>query len=106
MRAKKNSRVRLADNLKFLKDSGKKNMRQIARDIEIPASTLAAWKDGAVATDHESLLKLSQLLGISLEELLFGDLSKQKAKAADFFQDDVFEGKFIVELKVKRLKQE
>lgn len=54
----------------------------------IPASTISAWRNGAIGSDYHALKTISRCLGISLSYLLTGE---EEIKTGDQSVDELFE---------------
>lgn len=101
MRAKKDQNLRLSANLRWLQQQGT-SLAALGKKISTPTSTISAWSNGAIPTDHSALLRLAKNLDCSLERLLFGDLSVSE-KPAQVDLNELFSGKFVVEIKARKL---
>lgn len=101
MRTKKDQQLNLAQNLKSLKAAGT-NFSQIARKADIPISTLSAWSSLQIPTDHQALLRLSRVIGVDLETLLFGDINN-KPEMKTLINGNVFEGRFQIDIRIKKI---
>ena len=75
-------------------------MAQLARLVNVAVPTLHGWANGAAPNDMRGVLRLSQVLGISFQELLTGE--KPTIDFADAFEisaDPVLSGHFTIELR-------
>lgn len=104
MRAKKDSELRLGDFLRSLKSDGV-NLSALAKKAGLPISTLQAWSVGQTPTDYQGLKRLSKVTGKSVHFLLYGEEDPQAPQVHEHQPtlDDLFSGKFEVELKVKKI---
>jgi hypothetical protein len=96
----------LANNIQKL--TKHTSLRGLAKAAGIPSSSLANWSAGQVpsgAKGLSGLKKLSVYLKCSIETLLYGDISAPTKQFSlnDIMEGDVFSGKFLIELKVKKL---
>lgn len=60
-----------------------KSISQVAKDIDIPKSTLSDWlnsKKGPNMSSMEKVRNLADYLGVTFEELIFGDSLNQESK--------------------------
>lgn len=99
------SELRLAEFLKNLKARGT-NLATVATATEIAGSTLSDWSQGRVPTDHDALRRLAKHFGVTLEQLLFGEKTLGASDTATLQYEDFFGGKFEVELKVRRIREQ
>jgi transcriptional regulator with XRE-family HTH domain len=109
------SSLRLSHNLDVL--SKATSLRKVATAINVPVSTISAWKNGTAPsgeTGFEHLLKLSRYLNTSVDVLLYGDISQRSERESSsqlgldsFFKrgDSYLEGQFIVDIKIKPLNK-
>ena len=71
----------LSDNLKAYKEGMGKSLSDFARELSIPKSTIqAAMADGNTTLD--TLIRIANALGVSLDELVFGTVSIEAAGKA------------------------
>ena len=102
MRAKKDENLRLANNLRHIQSQGTSLSSLAKKAGDISTSTISAWAQGQVPTDHSALLRLSKALNCTLEQLLFGDLSiKQEAVPTNIAE--LFSGRFVLDVKVRKV---
>ena len=101
MRAKKDDNLTLAKNLRWLQSQGTTLSTLAKRAGGLSTSTISAWAQGQVPTDHSALLRLSRVLKCTMEQLLFGDLST-KPEPAPLNIDELFSGRFILDVKVRK----
>lgn len=103
-------RIKLSENLKNI--SKKMSLRRVALEAGIPQSSLASWSHGQLpsgAAGHKNLRKLSVYLKCSIEELMYGDVSQKQGPVVslnDLLKDDVFAGRFIVDLKIRKVPED
>lgn len=100
--------ITLAKNLKHL--SRTTSVRRLASAAKVPVSSLNSWCHGQMPSGekgHKNLRRLSRYLGVTIEQLMYGDISKEPPKEmliTDLLGGDkVFSGRFMVDLKVRRL---
>ena len=68
-------KVRIAENLKSYQELHKYTLAEFAQKLGIPKSTLqSVMQDGNTTVD--TLIKIQQGLGMSLDELVYGEMSK------------------------------
>lgn len=101
-------KITLAVNLKKL--AQRTSLRKLATAAGIPVSSLGSWSNGQLpsgAAGHKNLRKLCHHLNCSVEQIMFGDISvkpKPSISISDLFEGDkVFEGRFVVDLRVRKL---
>lgn len=71
----------LSDNLKAYKEGTGKSVSDFAKELGIPKSTIqAAMADGNTTLD--TLIRIVNALGMSLDELVFGTVSMEAAGKA------------------------
>ena len=105
MPGKKNPELKLANFLRGLKSSGR-NLTTIASLAKIPRSTMAAWSAGQMPTDLAAVKRLAQVTGHSVHFVLWGcedELGSTKSAREQLLLDELFSGRFEVELKVKKI---
>ncbi|WP_297202816.1 helix-turn-helix domain-containing protein [Thermanaeromonas sp.] len=62
--------IQLGDTLKQLRQRVGLRQEDVARMVGVERSTVANWERGAKQPSLETLVKLSQLFGVSLDELV------------------------------------
>ena len=67
----------LNQNVKFLRKSKNMTQAELADELNITKSTLANFEGGQAKTSIEVLDKLHDIFNISLDDLVYKDLSKQ-----------------------------
>jgi DNA-binding Xre family transcriptional regulator len=101
-------KITLAENIqKLAKDS---SLRKLAQAAGIPASSLGNWSTGQLPSGekgHRTLKKLCDYLHCTIDLIMYGDIltppKQQQTSLSDFLPGDVFAGKFLVDLKIKKL---
>lgn len=63
--------MEFANNLKYYRVSKGKTQRELATDIGATNTTLSNWEKGISKPDLETIIKLSNYFGISIDELIF-----------------------------------
>jgi hypothetical protein len=103
--------ITLAKNLRAV--AKKSSLRKIASEAGIPQSSLSSWSLGQLpsgAAGHQNLRKLCNYLNCSSEILMFGDISlplqENPFSLQNFIKGDVFSGKFLVDIKIKKLPED
>ncbi len=104
--------ITLAKNLKTI--SKKSSLRKIAAEAGIPQSSLASWSLGQLpsgSAGHQNLRKLCAYLKCSSETLMFGDISNGSDVTTpfsieNFMKGEIFSGRFLVDIKVKKLPED
>ncbi|MGB9860066.1 MAG: helix-turn-helix transcriptional regulator [Moorellaceae bacterium] len=62
--------VKLGNNLKQLREKRGLRQEDVAKMVGVERTTVANWERGAKQPSLETLVKLSQLFGVSLDELV------------------------------------
>lgn len=70
------TRSRYADNLAYLRKSGEMSLEEMGNLLRVNGSTILKYESRECPVDVEKLMELSGYLGITLEQLVYGDLSK------------------------------
>lgn len=71
----------LHDRLKNLRVAHDLTQEELAKKIYVSRQTISKWENGKVQPDLENLVLISELYGLSLDEILGGNLTdKQKPK--------------------------
>ncbi len=64
----------LSQNLKNLISEKRIRLSHLAREVEVPKSTIHTWMYGAQPRDLVALKKVAEYFSMSVDELCFGDL--------------------------------
>ncbi len=67
----------LAENLKYLRKNRKLSQQDLADTLEIPRTTLGDYERGKTEPNIETLIRLSTLYKVNLDQLITSDLSLQ-----------------------------
>lgn len=67
----------LAENLKYLRKNRKLSQQDLADTLEIPRTTLGDYERGKTEPNIETLIRLSSLYKVNLDQLITSDLSLQ-----------------------------
>ena len=59
-----------ADNLRSLMDKRNLTRYRLSQDLEISPQTACNWADGKNLPDTQSILKLSEYFGVTVEQLM------------------------------------
>lgn len=65
-------KLKLAGQLKVLMDQSRIDMKTLSVSSEVPLKTLYGWTAGSRPRSIEDVLKVAVVLGVPMEELLFG----------------------------------
>ena len=57
-------RMRIARNIKLLRELRNFDQRYVASELEVGRSTLSTWENGLSEVRIESLIKLAEILGL------------------------------------------
>ncbi|MHA7128133.1 helix-turn-helix domain-containing protein [Algoriphagus namhaensis] len=72
----------LASNLRFLRKQKDITQTQLADQLSVQRTMISAYEDGRSEPKIGTLKKISEILEVSVEELLFHDIESQGRKAA------------------------
>ncbi|HMN70018.1 MAG TPA: helix-turn-helix transcriptional regulator [Bdellovibrionales bacterium] len=90
--------------LRQLMEQRKISASKLSRETSVPAATLNSFLHGGKSTKPEHLLALSRFFGISIEQLLFGEIEPQPQFDAALLDrvatEELFEG--WVKVRVER----
>lgn len=82
--------MRLGDKIKDRRLELRLTQDQVAQELYISRQTLSNWENNKTLPDIQSLISLSDLYGLSLDELIRNDKRLQKKiKIKDNFEDVV-----------------
>lgn len=77
--------------------------QQLADKLNLSNKTISKWESGSGSPDISNLPILADTLGISVDELLRGELSKMESKQnSDVLKNDVFRKELTQEQKKER----
>lgn len=83
------------------------NLTMIARNAKIPKATLHSWAAGGRVTDIDAVKRLADVLNVSVHSLLWGEEDPKGHMTMDSAKlQELFSGKFIVEMNVKKVEKE
>lgn len=98
-----------ANNLKNLMKLRKISAAELGRKAKIPKSTISEWMQGRQPKFDETILRLAQVLGVSVENLLTGstntkdeDLVEQILSQSDDGFVEIHSG--VYRLKIEKFK--
>ena len=63
----------IADKIKNARTIKKLTQEQVAEDLNVSRQTISNWKNGKSLPDIVSIIRMSELYDLSLDELLKGD---------------------------------
>ncbi len=58
-------RMRIARNMRLLRELRNFDQRYVASELEVGRSTLSTWENGLTEVKIESLIKLAEILGLA-----------------------------------------
>ncbi len=73
---------RLADNLRNLRASHRMTQAALAAEFDLNRTTVSAWEDRRAEPRLAVLIELAKFFEVSVDELLFGDLSHRRSALA------------------------
>ena len=65
----------IADKIKNARTIKKLTQEQVAEDINVSRQTISNWENGKSLPDIVSIIRMSELYDLSLDELLKGDVT-------------------------------
>ncbi|MGN0818312.1 MAG: helix-turn-helix domain-containing protein [Candidatus Coproplasma sp.] len=72
-----------AENLQFLRKRNKITQEELADYLQVSRQSVSKWETGEAYPETEKLIMLCDKFGVSLDELLRGDVTIQSDEAAD-----------------------
>ena len=66
-------RIMIADKIKNARTIKKLTQEQVAEDLNVSRQTISNWENGKSLPDIVSIIRMSELYDLSLDELLKGD---------------------------------
>jgi transcriptional regulator with XRE-family HTH domain len=70
-------KVRLKENLRYLFYKNDTYPSEIAKKTGITKQTLSDWQAGVMPRDPIKLKRLANVLGVNIDQLLFGELNER-----------------------------
>lgn len=99
--------LNLRNQLRFYLEHREVSATELARKAKVPKQNLSGWLAGKRPADISQVKRVAEALGISLDNLLFGNgAEKKEEKAADLetlLGDNWLTGLF--EVKLRRIKR-
>ncbi len=72
--------MHIANNIRTLRKARGLKQDELADLLEVKGATVSAYEKGVAAPKLDGLLKLSELFGVGLDDLVFRDLSQEEAQ--------------------------
>lgn len=73
-----------ADNLQYLRKKNKITQEELAEELNISRQSISKWETGEAYPETDKLIVLCDKFGVTLDDLLRGDVTKEvKAEAAE-----------------------
>lgn len=82
-------KLKLASQLKVLMDQSRIDMKTLSVSSEVPLKTLYGWTAGSRPRSIEDVLKVAVVLGVPMEELLFGRQGAELELVAKTCQEEL-----------------
>lgn len=76
-----------AEQLKKLRQEKNISQEDLAQELFISRQAISKWENGAVTPDLENLVKLSEILTVSLDELVKGE-KRSSDNPEEYIEDD------------------
>ncbi|NNF01263.1 MAG: LexA family transcriptional regulator [Bacteroidia bacterium] len=73
----------ISKNIRYLRKQKGKTQETFSKDLGIKRSQLGSYEEGRANPNYETLLKVSEMFDISVDDILTTDLSDQKSKRKD-----------------------
>lgn len=70
------------DNLQYLRKMGKITQEELAEKLGVSRQSVSKWETGDAYPETEKIIALCRMFGVSMDELMLGDLSVCGDKAA------------------------
>lgn len=77
------------NNLQRLRKERKISQTKLSEQLNVSQATLSFWENGKYDIDNESLLKLSNIFGVSINEILGEDIKKAPSDKPEVTDDDI-----------------
>ncbi|MBQ3669435.1 MAG: helix-turn-helix transcriptional regulator, partial [Clostridia bacterium] len=84
-------------NIANLRTARRMTQQQLAAAMGVSHQAVSKWETGAALPDLETILNLSRLFGVSMEELLSEPVNTNSEEAQDNAQSDCPELDYIIE---------
>lgn len=68
------------ENLKYLRKKYELQQNELAARLGYTDATISQWEHGASVPRHKALIKLSEIFNVSIDDLLYSDLTTNKAQ--------------------------
>lgn len=103
MQTENDTKLKLRENLKNLRQSLNLNGEQIAEILKINPATYRSWETGRAAPKYSILLEISKIYNVSVEELLSDigegkDILTNQVANKNTYNDDIYSDKYLNEL--------
>ena len=66
-----------ADNLQYLRKKNKITQEELAEELNLSRQSVSKWETGEAYPETDKLIALCDIFGVTLDELLRGDLTKE-----------------------------
>jgi DNA-binding XRE family transcriptional regulator len=73
--------IYLSTNLRVLRNGLEVTQEKIANRLDLKTKTYAAYEEGRTQPPNNTLIKIAQLFGITINDLVLVDLSSNKKKS-------------------------
>ena len=81
------SNAKVGAKIAYLRVCKDLTQQQLAAVLDVSHQAVSKWENGACLPDIDSMLKLSKLFGITIEELLNGEIDEEPATIIDSITD-------------------
>lgn len=96
--------MKLKTNLKLLIDAKGYKTSQVARLSGVPPQRLCDWLSGAQVRNVDQLKKVCEVLGVTLDAILFSDVTDCSSKPNGAANDPQLEEQVFM-VRIKRVKE-
>ncbi len=69
--------MKFSNNLKKYLENTDLSLNELAKKLSVPVSTVHGWINGVEPKSVQDIRKVSDYLGVSVDELCFGELTSQ-----------------------------
>lgn len=99
-------RMNLKKQLRYYLDRTEMSATLLAKKSSIPKQSLAGWLAGSNPRDVRQVKRVADVLGVSLDHLLFGDGEEKKPESNEF--ESLLDGNWVgglFEVRIRKVKK-
>lgn len=77
------------DNLQYLRKLGKITQEELAEKLGVSRQSVSKWETGEAYPETEKIIALCRMFGVSMDELMLGDVSVCGGKASGASSENI-----------------